>query len=274
MEEEIDNQFRKTSLVLKELKAEEKELLRKQVECTAFKKKKLELEARKNWDCFYKKNQDKFFKDRNWTSDDLKESCPHLNLDDPLTYLDAGCGVGNMLFPLAQYFPTWKLQGFDFSDNAIGLLQERAKKESIPVVADVLDLTDNSKCDVVSSNFSTSDLTSLIFVLSAIHPEKHSLAIVNTLKFVKSGGTIFFRDYALYDHAMLRFGFGAKISENFYVRQDGTRAYFFTIPEITDLFNENNCEVLKVEYLVRKTINHSKKLCVDRLFLQGCFRKK
>ena len=36
------------------------------------------------------------------------------------------------------------------------------------------------------------------------------------------------RDYGLYDHAMLRFGRGHKLSENFYVRQDGTRAYYFS----------------------------------------------
>ncbi len=37
-----------------------------------------------------------------------------------------------------------------------------------------------------------------------------------------------FRDYGLYDHAMLRFSKGHKISDNFYVRQDGTRAYYFS----------------------------------------------
>ena len=37
-----------------------------------------------------------------------------------------------------------------------------------------------------------------------------------------------FRDYGLYDHAMLRFSRGHKISDNFYVRQDGTRAYYFS----------------------------------------------
>lgn len=39
---------------------------------------------------------------------------------------------------------------------------------------------------------------------------------------------LLFRDYGLYDHAMLRFGRGHKLSEHFYVRQDGTRAYYFS----------------------------------------------
>ena len=45
---------------------------------------------------------------------------------------------------------------------------------------------------------------------------------------MKVGGVLLFRDYGLYDHAMLRFGRGHKIADNFYVRQDGTRAFYFS----------------------------------------------
>ena len=38
-----------------------------------FKQMKLENEARKNWDLFYKRNTTNFFKDRHWTSREFYE---------------------------------------------------------------------------------------------------------------------------------------------------------------------------------------------------------
>lgn len=38
-----------------------------------FKRNKLEKEAQKNWDLFYKRNSTNFFKDRHWTTREFKE---------------------------------------------------------------------------------------------------------------------------------------------------------------------------------------------------------
>lgn len=67
------------------------------------------------------------------------------------------------------------------------------------------------------------DIASLIFVLSAIHPDKFLQAMCSVAGVLKPGGFLVFRDYGLYDMAQLRFGRGNKLAENFYVRQDGTR---------------------------------------------------
>ena len=59
-------------------------------------------------------------------------------------------------------------------------------------------------------------------------PNKLCINLNELLQVMKPGGSLLFRDYGLYDYAMLRFAPGHKLSENFYVRQDGTRAYYFT----------------------------------------------
>ena len=67
------------------------------------------------------------------------------------------------------------------------------------------------------------DFISLIFVLSAISPEKHPQAVKNLVSVSKPGTIVCFRDYGRYDMAQLRFKPGKKIKDNFYVRRDGTR---------------------------------------------------
>ncbi|VDM40025.1 unnamed protein product, partial [Toxocara canis] len=365
----------------------ELEKLQREKPANEFKRKKLELEAQKNWDKFYKRNKDKFFKDRHWSREDLVSLCAHINLKDHLTYLDAGCGVGNMLFPLIDYFPSWSFFGFDFSSNAIQLLNERAQSTQTSVSSCVADLCDsqhfpppmlysngspNMSIGVASSStydrislqrpecpnainhdavpalegsssensdgscsaaldyqtsnglycvdsecndgvgnrpdnsisfaatippnidphkvrhvsqrngssalngsksigFQGADLTTLIFVLSAIHPEKHAIAIRNLTKVVKKGGTVIVRDYGVNDHAMIRFGRGAKLSDRFYARQDGTRAFYFQLEELEQLFLAEGYSVKRSEYLFRKTVNHEKNLAVDRVFVQAVF---
>lgn len=93
------------------------------------------------------------------------------------------------------------------------------------------------------------DIITLIFVLSSLHPDnftkyisnyyfmnyKESIlfyyneffftfrAIKNLYQVTKTNGVVLFRDYGRHDMAQLRFKAGHKISENFYMRQDGTR---------------------------------------------------
>ncbi|XP_063466862.1 tRNA N(3)-methylcytidine methyltransferase METTL6 isoform X6 [Symphalangus syndactylus] len=161
---------------------EEEKLKRDQTLVSNFKQQKLEQEAQKNWDLFYKRNSTNFFKDRHWTTREFEEL--------------RSCREQNPLYDT-----------------------ERCKVFQCDLTKD--DLLDHVPPESV-------DVVMLIFVLSAVNPDKMHLVLQNIYKVLKPGKSVLFRDYGLYDHAMLRFKAGSKLGENFYVRQDGTRSYFFT----------------------------------------------
>ncbi|XP_070946990.1 tRNA N(3)-cytidine methyltransferase METTL6 isoform X8 [Macaca nemestrina] len=191
-----------TSLPRKRLQArvlsseEEEKLKRDQTLVSDFKQHKLEQEAQKNWDLFYKRNSTNFFKDRHWTTREFEEL--------------RSCREQNPLYDT-----------------------ERCKVFQCDLTKD--DLLDHVPPGSV-------DVVMLIFVLSAVHPEKMHLVLENIYKVLKPGKSVLFRDYGLYDHAMLRFKAGSKLGENFYVRQDGTRSYFFTDEFLAQLFMDTGYE--------------------------------
>ncbi|XP_069354152.1 tRNA N(3)-methylcytidine methyltransferase METTL6 isoform X4 [Maniola hyperantus] len=162
---------------LKELTEEEKQRLELQNSrmIPEGKASKLEREARRHWDLFYKRNETKFFRDRHWTT--------------PIT------------------------------PNAWAQVAKIAYRA------------------------------------------------------LKPGGMLLLRDYGRYDMAQLRFKPGHKIADNFYMRQDGTRSYYFTEEELASLFSTAGFEILMNTYVQRRTVNFKEGIDVPRIFVQGKYKK-
>lgn len=92
---------------------------------------------------------------------------------------------------------------------------------------------------------------------------------------VKPGGAILFRDYAVGDLAQERLsGKSAKtqkIEENFFVRGDGTRAYYFGEAELIELMRRNGFELSSCKVVEKVIENRKTQEAMRRLWLNGKF---
>ncbi|KAJ3646137.1 hypothetical protein Zmor_023739 [Zophobas morio] len=237
---------------------------------TDYKAQLLEKDARKYWDLFYKRNETRFFKDRHWTTREFTDLLD-FECATKRTLLEVGCGVGNFIFPLIEEKLNFYIIACDLSPRAVEILQKNPLYNEEYVRAFHTDITTEDVLDKIEPN--SVDIVTLIFVLSAIHPDKFLSTLKIIYKLLKPGGIVLFRDYGLYDMAQLRFKAGHKISDNFYMRQDGTRSYYFSVEFLSKIFLESNFEVVSATYVHRRTINKKENIDVPRVFVQAKIRK-
>ena len=239
---------------------------------------------------FYKNNAANFFKDRKW----LQQEFPILDRiteerAGPITLLEIGAGAGNTAFPilLQNKNPRLRLHACDFSKKAVEVMRAHESYDTAIMQADVWDVAGDELPPGLQEG--SVDVALMVFIFSALSPMQWSKAVDNVYRLLKPGGEVCFRDYGRGDLAQVRFRKGRYLDENFYIRGDGTRVYFFDKDELTDIWSgklgdasdENTEAESRPRFVVeelgvdrRLIVNRAKKLKMYRCWLQGHFRKK
>lgn len=235
----------------------------------------LENNASNYWNNFYETHKQGFFKDRHWLFTEFPELMSTSAAGTKRCILELGCGVGNTVFPLleADHDRSMFVYCCDFSAKAIDLVQQHPQYDQERCKAFQLDITQSWEEMAVPFEPNSLDIITMVFVLSAIDPNLQRQVIDNAARYLKPGGVILFRDYGYCDLAQVRFKAGRCIKENFYVRGDGTRAYFFKESEVEQLFTSAGMLKDNLHVDSRLQVNRANKKKMYRIWIQAKFRR-
>lgn len=256
------------------VEAEEKLAKQREMPVKPFDKSLFMGNPAKYWDQFYRNNQANFFKDRKWLRVEFPALYEAQKPDaGPISILEVGCGAGNTMFPVLQNNenPHLSIMGVDYSRQAVKIVRESEHFDSKYARAEVWDLAEPTGALPEGVEPHSVDIIVMIFVFSALAPEQWTQAVSNLKKLLKPNGRILFRDYGRYDLTQLRFKAGRLLDDNFYIRGDGTRVYFFTEEELHEIFG-TEFEVIKVATDRRLMVNRQRKLKMYRIWLQAEFK--
>ncbi|CAG9465621.1 unnamed protein product [Pedinophyceae sp. YPF-701] len=245
--------------------------------------KRLEDEAARYWDAFYRVNEDRFFKDRHYLAAEFPELAA-----GPCVVLEVGCGVGNTVAPLLHDNAQAAVHCCDFSPRAVEIVRAHEMYATGRVNAFVADIVRDDLPRTGGVAPGSVDVCTMIFVLSAVAPRRMRAALANVAQCLKEGGgVVAFRDYAEGDLAQMRFtgewqrGGGASVRERrrqmgsdegrFYARGDGTCCHFFNEEDLAALFESVGFERRYVRTIEKVVENKAKKVSMYRRWIQAVF---
>ncbi|XP_043931456.1 mRNA N(3)-methylcytidine methyltransferase METTL8 [Protopterus annectens] len=174
---------------------------------------------------------------------------------------EVGCGAGNTLFPILNAIGNESgifLYCSDFSKEAVDLVKLHSCYNPACCYTFVHDVCDETQPFPFPDG--SIDVILLVFMLSSVLPERMPYVITRLAHALKPGGKILFRDYGRHDLSQLRFKKGHCLFDNFYVRGDGTRVYFFTKDEIHNIFTSAGLNEIQNVRDKRLQVNRRKKL--------------
>ena len=191
----------------------------------------------------------------------------------PKLVLEIGAGAGNTAFPLLAENQNrdLKVHACDFSKKAVDVMRAQEAYDTKVMQADVWDVTGDELPPGLTEG--SVDVAVMIFVFSALSPQEWTMAVDNVHRLLKPGGHVCFRDYGRGDLAQIRFRKGRYLEENFYVRGDGTRVYFFEEEELREIWGQKfEIDALGVDN--RMLVNRKDKKKMYRCWIQGRFIRK
>ncbi|KAH7401882.1 S-adenosyl-L-methionine-dependent methyltransferase [Phaeosphaeria sp. MPI-PUGE-AT-0046c] len=243
--------------------SEEQYTRQRQDPVSDFDRNRFNAQPEKWWNTFYKNNKTNFFKNRKWLAQEFPvlgevggEDAP------PAVLLEVGAGAGNSAFPILQNSKNkgLKIHACDFSKKAVELIRGHELYNPDLIQADVWDVAASPDSEngglPPGLEENSVDVVLMIFIFSALNPRQWDQAVRNIWRVLKPGGQVLFRDYGRGDLAQVRFKKGRWMEENFYVRGDGTRVYFFEQDELEEIWGGKKREAEKGndnDELVEKT---------------------
>ncbi|KAG0645220.1 tRNA methyltransferase [Hyphodiscus hymeniophilus] len=250
-----------------------------------FDKTRFNSDPAKWWNNFYKNNTANFFKDRKWLQQEFPILSRITSADSPPTILlEVGAGAGNTAFPILKHNqnPQLKIHACDFSKKAVEVIRQNELYDNgVNIQADVWDVAGEDLPPGLGDE--SVDVVVMIFIFSALSPSQWQKAVSNIYKVLKPGGEVLFRDYGRGDLAQVRFKKGRYLEENFYIRGDGTRVYFFEKDELVKIWSGNaeeahdehtGFDTIELGVDRRLLVNRAKQLKMYRCWMQGRFRKR
>ena len=185
------------------------------------------------WNRFYSNNTSNFFKDRKWLHQEFPILSKLTTKDaGPSIILEVGAGAGNTAFPILKANENEELMihACDFSNKAVDLIRANTAYDVEHMKASVWDVSSEDLPPGVREG--SVDVVLLVFIFSALSPKQWDAAVRNVWRVLKPGGEVCFRDYGKGDLTQVRFKKGRLLENNFYIRGDGTRVYFFEEHEL------------------------------------------
>ncbi|TQS31579.1 hypothetical protein Golomagni_08136 [Golovinomyces magnicellulatus] len=266
--------------------AEKQFEMQRQSPVSDFDKSRFNTNPAKWWNLFYKNNTANFFKNRKWLQQEFPILADVTHEDSPpAVLLEIGAGAGNTAFPVLanNKNPNLKIHACDFSKTAVDVMRKHEGYDEKYIKADVWDVAGQDLPPGLEEG--SVDVAILIFIFSALSPAEWATAIRNVHRVLKPGGLVCFRDYGRGDLAQVRFRKGRYLEENFYIRGDGTRVYFFDKDELAGIWSGKtdvglgdhddrpkfDIEDLGVDR--RLLVNRKEEKKMYRCWLQGRFRK-